>query len=183
MAAGEAGGVPEVRGYVRVRGIWRRRATRRRSRQPAIRATARRAARAIRPIRSAIVASVAPTEGPRGWRRTEARVKKCEHDPVEINAPDDRLDHPWIPVRREEIDPSSRALCESLRETDFGPAGAQINQWKSQQLARARFKDDCPPAGLAGVTPQLRCLPPCRLPARLLGEHGGWAYRRHRASH
>ena len=42
--------------YTRVRGTRRRRATRRRSRQPVIRATARRAALAIRPISSAIVA-------------------------------------------------------------------------------------------------------------------------------
>jgi ATP dependent DNA ligase domain len=59
-----AGGVLEVRGYVRVRGIRRSRATRRRSRRAANFSTARRAARATQPIRSASVASVAPMEGP-----------------------------------------------------------------------------------------------------------------------
>lgn len=49
-AAGEAGGVLEVRGYVRVRGIWRSRATRRRSRRAANFSTARRAAQTTRPI-------------------------------------------------------------------------------------------------------------------------------------
>jgi hypothetical protein len=175
--------LPQVSRYARVTGLRRRRAIRRQSRRAANRAAARRAARDIRPIKSAIVASVAPTGGPRGWRRPEARVTKSEHDPVEINPPDDRLDHPRMPVRREEIDSPSRAFGESLRETHFGATAAQVNQWKSQQLALARFKNDCPTARLAGVPPRLRRLPPCRLPARLLGEHGGWVYRRHRASH
>src|SRR5688572_25269513 len=42
--AGDAGGVLEVRGYVRVRDIWRSLATRRRSRRAASFATARRVA-------------------------------------------------------------------------------------------------------------------------------------------
>ena len=49
-AAREAGGVLEVRGYVRVRGIWRSRATRRRSRRAANFSTARRAAQTTRSI-------------------------------------------------------------------------------------------------------------------------------------
>ena len=48
--AGEAGGVPEVSLYARVTGIWRSRATRRRSCRAANRATARRAAQTTRSI-------------------------------------------------------------------------------------------------------------------------------------
>jgi hypothetical protein len=166
--------------YARVIGIRPRRTTRRRSRRAANRATARRAAWTTRPISSAIVTSVGSTEGLHGWRHTEARVSKSEHYAVEINPPDDRLDHPGIPVRRKEIDPPSRALRESFRKADFGPAGAQVDQRKSQQPAFARFKDNGPPAGPARIAPQLRL--PWRAPAGLVGEHGGWAYRRHRAS-
>jgi hypothetical protein len=115
---------PKMSLYARVRGTRRRWATRtrRRSRRPVSRATARRIARATRPIRSAIVVSVARTDGPFGGRRSE-RVSKSEHDAVEINRPDDRLDRPGIPVRGEEIDSPSRAFRELLREADFGPPG------------------------------------------------------------
>jgi hypothetical protein len=168
----------EVSLYARVRGTRRRCATRRRSRRAAIRATTRRAACATRPIRSAIGAS-----GRAAWLRPEARVSESEHYAVEINPPDDCLDHPGLPVRWEEIDPPSCAFRESLREADLGPAGAHIHQWKSQQVALTRFKDDCPPARLARIPPQFGRLPSCRLTARLLGEHGGWEFSRHRASH
>ena len=140
--------------YARVTGIRRRRATR---------ATARRAARATRPM----------SASPRGRRHTVARVSKSEHDAIEINPPDDRLDHPGMPVRREEIDPPSRALAEPLREADLGPAGTHVDQWKSKEVAGARFKDDRPPASLARIAPQLRRLPSCRLATRLAREHRG----------
>ena len=173
---------PEVSRYARVRGIRRSRATRRRSRRAATRATARRAARTTRPIRSAIVASVAPTEGSRAWGCSEVRIGKSEHYAVEINPPDYCLSHPGTPVRRQEIDPPSRALRESLREAHFGAAVAQVNQRKEQQMALARFKDEGPPASLARVAPQLRRLPSYRLSAPLAGGHGRGGYRRHRAS-
>ena len=181
---GTAGGVPEVSRYARVRGTRRSRATRRRSRRPSNRHSARRAARTNRSLRLAIAASVAPTEGLRAWRRSEARIRKPEHDAVEFNPPDDGLDRLAMPVRREEIDPRSRAFRESLREVDFGPAGTQVDQWKSQQVALARFKDDGPPAKLARMAPQLRRPPSCRLSfSRLDREHGDGGYSRPRASH
>jgi hypothetical protein len=154
----------------------------RRSRHGTTRTATRRAVRATRPTRSAIVASVVRTDGPRGGRRTEVRVRKSEHYAVEINPPDYCLDRPGMPVRREEIDPPSRALREALRQANFGPAGAQVDQWEAEQPALARFKDDGPSAHLARVAPQLRCLPSGRLPASLAGGHGGLLCRSHRAS-
>jgi hypothetical protein len=175
---------PEMSFYARLCGTRRRWATRirRRNRRPVSRATARRTAQATRPIRSAIVASASRIDGPLGGRRTE-RVSKSEHDPVEVNPPDYCFDHSGVPVRREEIHAPSRALRESFGEANFGPAVTQVDQWQSQQPALARFKDDRPSADLSRIAPRLRRLPSCRLPARLLGDHGGWAYRRHRASY
>lgn len=79
-------------------------------------------------------------------------------------------------------DSPSRAFRELLREADFGPPGAHVDHGKSQQVAGARFKDNRQPAGLARMAPQFRRVPACRLATRLAWEHGGWAYRRHRAS-
>lgn len=170
--------------YVRERGVWRRRATRRRSRRPSNRHSARRAARINQSLRLAIAASAAPTEGLRAWRRPEARIRKPEHDAVEFDPPDYGLNRPEIPVRREEIDPRSRAFREALREMDFGPAGTQVDQWKSQQVPLPRFKDDGPPATLARMAPQFGRLPSCLLSfARLDRGHGGERYSRPRASH
>jgi hypothetical protein len=168
--------------YRRVRGTRRRRVTRRRSRRPATHASTRRAAWATRPIRSVTVASVTRMDGSLGGRRTEARISKSEHEAVEINPPNDCLNHPRIPVRGEEIDSPSRAFREVRREADFGPTRAHVDQWKSQQVSGARFKDNRPPAGLARMAPQFRRVPACRLTTHLAWEHGGWAYRRHRAS-
>jgi hypothetical protein len=84
-------------------------------------------------------------------------------------------------MRREEIEAPFSALADRLREAYFGPARAQVDQRKAQQ-AVARFKDDRPQADRARIAPQLRRLPLCRAPVSLAGEHGGWAYRRHRAS-
>jgi len=150
------------------------RATRRRSRPAPTRATTRRAVRATRPIRPAIIASVGRTDGPPGWRRTEARVSKSEHNAIEVNLPDYRLDHPGTPMRREEVKTPFRApLNGSVRRT-LAPTWAQVDQRKSQK-AVARFKDDRPRADLARIAPQVRRLPSCRSPASLAGEHGGWA--------
>jgi hypothetical protein len=159
--------------YPRVRGTRRSRA--------AIRATTRRVARATRPIRSTIVSSVARDS--RRWWRSGAHVSKSEHDAIEVNPPDGCLDHAGIPVRRKEIDSAARAFRESLREADFGPAGAHVDQGESQQVAGARFKDNGPPACLARMLPQFPRVPACRLTTRLAWDHPGRAYRRHRASH
>ena len=120
-------------------------------------------------------------KGPRGWQRADARASESEDQAVKVNPPDYCLDRSGTPMRREEIETPFRALLEDLREAHFGPAGVQIDQRKSQP-AVARFKDDRPRADLARIAPQLRRLPLCRAPAGLVGEHGGWAYRRHRAS-
>ena len=84
-------------------------------------------------------------------------------------------------MRRQEIETPFRARLGLLREAHFGPAWVQVDQRKSQP-AVARFKDDRPRADLARIASQLCRLPLCCVPAGLVGEHGGWAYRRHRAS-
>jgi hypothetical protein len=107
---------------------------------------------------------------------------KSEDYAIEINPRDDCLDHPGMPVRREEIDAPVRPLCESLREADLGPTGTQVDNWQLQQPAFARFKDDRRPADLARMASQLGRLLSSRLAAGFVGEHGGRKYRRHRAS-
>jgi hypothetical protein len=119
--------------------------------------------------------------GPRGWGQRDARTGESEHNAVEVNPPDYRLDCPGAPMRREEIETPFRARLGHLGEAYFGPAWVQVDERKSQP-AVARFKDDRPRADLARIASQLRRLPLCRPPAGLVGEHGGWAYRRHRAS-
>ena len=84
-------------------------------------------------------------------------------------------------MRREEIETPFRALRERLGEAHFGPTWAQVDQ-RSSQPPIARFKEDRPQADLARIAPQLLRLPLCRAPTSLAGEHGGCAYRRHRAN-
>jgi hypothetical protein len=107
---------------------------------------------------------------------------KSEDYAIEINPPDDCLDHPGMPVRREEVDAPVRPLRESLREADLGPTGTQVDHWQSQQPAFARFKDDRRTADLARMASQLGRLLSNRLAAGFVGEHGGREYRRHHAS-
>src|SRR5882724_1852188 len=112
----------------------------------------------------------------------DPRVSESQHNAVEVNPPDYRLDDSGMPLRREEIDARCGALPESLRESHFSPAGTQVDQRKAQQPPLPCFKDDWRPAGLARIAPQLRQASLCGPPAGFVGEHGGWAYRRHRAS-
>ena len=191
--------------YGRVRGIPRRRATRRRSRRAAIRAAAQRAARATRPSRSAIFARrpvpatvalpgrgargwlpgpqprAGRANGLRGWWRSDAHPSESEDYAVEVNPPDDRLDRAGTPTRWQEVETPSRALLERLREAHFGPTGAQVDQ-RSSQPPIAGFKDDRPQADLARIAPHLRRLPLSPASTGFVKGHGGSAYRRHRAS-
>lgn len=106
------------------------------------------------------------------WRDTP--VGESQDNAVEVNPPDDRFYHSWMPVRGEEIDAPSRALGELLREVDLGPARAQVDQWKSEQPTIMCFEDYRPPADLARIASQLRCRPTSRAFAGLARRHGKW---------
>jgi hypothetical protein len=54
-----------------------------------------------------------------GWWRSDARTSELEYNAVEVHPPDDCLDRPGTPMRREEIEAPFRALLEGLCEADF----------------------------------------------------------------
>jgi hypothetical protein len=109
---------------------------------------------------------------PRGGWRSDARTGESEHNAVEVNPPDDRLDRAGTPARREEIDAPFRALLERLGEVYLRPTRAQVDE-RNSQPGVARFKYDRLQTDLARIAAQVRCLSFCRVSAGLGSNHDG----------